>query len=207
MSKSAIARGASMAADAWNRLDAKVQAKGGTEETLHILVKDEGDILLDAIADLLVKAELKTRNRCFTVMVDYSTSLAEMVAAGKYDYANENIVAKNFPISGTGTGTVEEEVILVHFKWFIESEDAIREMVEMSLEPAPIEDLLSFGAQYPDLQREFPIVCLGSSWVDPSGHRCVPCLGLWDRGRGLDLRWFEIGRRGSCRFLARRKRK
>ncbi len=147
--------------------------------------------------------ELKTRDH-FTITVDYSLSLLEMVAAGKYDYANENIVAKNFPISGTGT--VREEVILVHFDRFIESEDAIREMGEIGLEPCPIEDLLAFGAQYPNVQREFPIVCLGSSWVNLYGDRSVQFLSHRDRGRALYLDWFGRGWDAPCRFLARHKK-
>lgn len=201
MGKSAIARGASMAADVWSKLDAKIKEKGGTEDALHVLAKEEGAPLLDVIADLLVKAELKTRNR--SVEVNYAKSLADMVKAGKYDCANENIVAKNFPIEGTGV--VETELVFVHFNRDIGSEAAIKELEQMGLVPCKIEHLLALGAKHPDLQREYPIICLGSSWVVSDGRRGVPCLSYWFAGRRLRLRWFDREWARYCRFAAVRK--
>lgn len=202
MGKSAIARGASMAADVWGKLDDRVKAKGGTEDAMHILAKDEGAPLLDVIADILVKAELKTRKR-FPVEVDYAKSLADMVKAGKYDYASDNIVAKNFPIEGTGV--VETELVLVHFDRDIGSDAAIKELEQMGLVPCKIEHLLALGAKHPDLQREYPIICLGSSWVGSGGDRDVPYLSDWRAGRRLDLDWFGSRWGRYCRFAAVRK--
>lgn len=201
MAKSPVARGASMAANVWSKLDLAVKAKGGTEDALHNLDKDDGAPLVDVIADILVKAELKTRNR-FSITVDYSKSLDQMVAAGNYNYANPNIVAANFPI--TGTGVVEKELILVHFDRFIESDDAVRELNEMGLEPAGIAHATAFGAKYPDVQREYPVVFLGSGWVGPRGNRCVPCLDEDSRERSLYLDdWLEWY--AHYRFAAVRK--
>lgn len=185
-------------------MDTKVQARGGTTEALHILAREEGDGLLDVVADLLVKVELKTRTR-FTVTVNRGRSIEEMVADGKYDFANPNITAVNFPI--TGTGTCDEEEILVHFDRSIESDDAVREMNQLDLEPSPIEDVLAFGAKYPDVQREFPIVGLGSSWMRPlDGRVCVPVLDCVSDERSLYLDRRAPGWSGHYRFLARRKR-
>lgn len=142
----------------------------------------------------------------YAVTVDYSQSLENMVEAGEYDVVSKEITAQNFPVSGTGT--VEEELFLVHFGRLIKSEDAITEMaqMEMGLEPAPIEYSLAFGAKYPDVQRKFPIVCLRSSGVSPYGDRLFPALDSWDRKRKLILVWFEYDWLDPCRFLARRKR-
>jgi len=216
MSKSMLARGASMAADVWGKLDTKVQAKGGTTDALHILAKEEGDALLEVIADLLVRAELKTRNR-FPVSVDYTgltknpdAWLAGQIAAGHYSYVNEHITVANFPISGTGlpagqAGVVETEIILVSFDRDISSDYAVAELSRMGLEPARLEHATAFGAKYSDVQREYPIAFLGSSWVHSDGRRSVPCLDRWLGRRKLYLRWWPVDWPRRCRFAAVRK--
>ncbi|MEX1997275.1 MAG: hypothetical protein WEA04_01165 [Candidatus Andersenbacteria bacterium] len=202
MGKSAIARGASMAADVWGKLDDRLKAKGGTEDAMHILAKEEGAPLLDVIADILVKAELKTRN--YPVTIDYGQSVEDMVKAGKYDYANEDIVAKNFPVEGNGT--VEFELVLVHFDRDITSGAAIKKMEQMGLVPCKIEHLLALGAKHPELQRQqYSIICLGSSWVYPDGVRHVPCLYGYCGRRDLDLYWLGDNWGDHWRFLAVRK--
>lgn len=199
MSKSAIVRGASKAASIWSKIDAAVKAKGGSKNALDILDREEGAPIVDVIADILVKAELKTRTR-FPVTVDYTKSLAHMVAEGKYNRANDNIVANNFPIEGTGI--VETEIFLVNFDRDIEFDEAIKEIKQMGLQPAKIEHLLALGAEHPYLQKEYPIICLGSSWVDPDGDCDVPCLDSWNDERELNLDWFDNGCRSVCCFAA-----
>jgi hypothetical protein len=194
--------GAGMAADVWTRLDRAVKAKGGVDEDLHLLARDEGQAMIDQIADLLVKAGAATRN-AYPVTVNYAVSLADMIVAGKYDYANEYITATNFPIQGEGE--VNTEVVLVHFNRDISSEAAVTELAQMGLEPAKLEHLLAFGSKFPEIQREFPIVALGSSWVDSRGGRRVPCLGRWYAERRLFLYCWDGEWPGRYRFAAVRK--
>ncbi len=201
-SASAMVRGAGMAADVWGKLDEAVRAKGGTEDALHRLARDEGNALIDLFADILVKAELETRNR-FAVTVDYATPLAEQITDGKYGYVNEYITSANFPL--TGTGTKDEEIILVHFDRVIESDDAVKELAAMGLEPAKLEHATAFGAKYPDVQLEYPIVFLGSPWESPRGFRHVPYLDIFFVERRLCLYAWDIAWKDSCRFAAVRK--
>jgi len=204
MAKSAVARGASMAASVWGKLDGKVKARGGTEDAIHILDKpEEGDALLDSIAEQLVEAELNTRDR-FPVSIDYGLTLEQMIAECTCDYTNPNITTVNFSI--TGTGVVEEEVIIVHFNKYISSENAIAELAKMGLEPAGLVHALAFGKKYPNVQRRFPIVFLGSSCL-VNGHRCVPCLYGSGSGRDLRLYYFDGDWHGHCRFAAVRTKK
>lgn len=215
MAKSAVARGASMAASVWSKLDGKVKARGGTEDAIHILDKPEGDALLDSIAEQLVEAELKTRDR-FPITINYhGLTLEHMIAECGCDYNNPNITAANFPItpvvvtdadvvesdSKTGKLVVEEEVIIVHFNKYISSENAITELAKMGLEPARIEHALAFGKKYPNAQRKYPIVFLGSSCVI-YGNRHVPYLCRHDSLRCLYLNFFDFVWFGSYRFAA-----
>jgi len=139
----------------------------------------------------------------YPVTVNYGLSLAEMIEVGKYDWVNDSITAKHFPF--TGEGMAELEVQLVHFKRRIESDDAIKKMDGMGLRPLALSELLAFGAKFPEVQREFPIIALGSVWRRRYGSRYVPVLWEYDRERDLDLGWFEGRWLGFYRFAAVRK--
>lgn len=138
----------------------------------------------------------------YPITVNYGLSLKEMIAVGRYDREDKDITALHFPMKGEGTKEVVTE--LVHFNRHMESEDVLREFDERSLRPATIKELLAFGAKYPELQRQFPIVALGSIWWHLA-YRFVLCLDRYGSERGLRLIWFGHGWRDDCRFLAVRK--
>ena len=198
---SAMVSGAGMAADVWTRLDRAVKAQGGNDEDLHLLARDEGQPMIDQIASMLVRAGAATRN-VYPGVIDYGQTLDQMIEAGKYDYRNEYITVDNFPI--TGEGKVTSQLVLVHFNRDISSEDAVKEMAQMGLEPAKTEHLLAYGAQHWQRDPEL-VVALGSSWVGPGGHRYVPCLRGGCGDRRLRLFWWDGVWHGSWRFLAVRK--
>jgi hypothetical protein len=102
----------------------------------------------------------------------------------------------------SGSGLKDCEVALFHFDKNITSEAAIAEMDKAGYRPAKIEELLALGEFHPDLQREFPIVALGSSWRNPSANLGVPCLSRGGAERDLSLRWFGRDWSGNCRFVA-----
>ena len=137
-----------------------------------------------------------------TVSYDGSTVEAA-VAAGNSDYANSDITSAHFPT--TRQGTEQLEAVLVHFDRYISSEQALAELNKMGLRAGELTELLAFGATYPDQQRQFLVVALGSTWLRPSGYRFVPCLDYWGVRRGLRLYWFGAGWREGCRLLAFRK--
>jgi len=166
---------------------------------------DEGTIPFDATMDALqgLVEDRFILVAVYPVTVDYGLSLAEMIKVGKYDWVNDLITAKHFPF--TGEGMVELKVQLVHFKRRIESDDAIKEMDGMGLQPLALSELLAFGAKFPEVQREFPIIALGSVWQYRVGYRHVPELWGYDHGRSLRLRWFGNRWHDYYRFAAVRK--
>lgn len=138
----------------------------------------------------------------YNVTVDYTRMLADMIKVGKYDQKDSRIVPMNFRV--TGSGTADVKLRLVNFGLDTALEEIEEYLEAAGLQPAKIEHLLAFGAKYPDKQREFPIIALGSSWVDPADDdRGVPFLGLDGSGRSLYLYWGGrgFGWRGECRFL------
>lgn len=140
----------------------------------------------------------------YNIQVDYSKSLQEMIDEGKYDWKNGDITAEHFPM--TDDGIMNLEVILLHLNRDISTENAEQEIARLGLKPAKIEHLLAFGAMYPEEQRKYPIVSLGSSWVDRDSNRFVTCLDEGSRKRRLDLYWTDDDWRGHCRFLGVRNR-
>ena len=137
----------------------------------------------------------------YTVTVDYGKTLESMVENGKYDYFNEKII-EIFLVNGDGT--VEVDLELVHLNKQASTNEVKDYLEANGLRPATLEEILAFGAKYPEIQREFPIIALGPSNVY---RNAVPFLGS-DRFQArflildsYDLSpWTEI-----CRFLAVRK--
>lgn len=141
------------------------------------------------------------------IEVNYDLSLEEMIVAGHYDWKNGNINGEHFPIKG-GKGIVRFEARYFHFDRDISSEAADKAIIEEDSanpwESSKIEHTLSYGAKYPEEQRKFPIVGLGSS-AEVYGHRRVPSLDGRGSGRGLRLGWWVGDWGRDCRFLAVRK--
>lgn len=130
--------------------------------------------------------------------INYALTLAEMIAAGRYDWTNSDITAKRFPIVGLGTALVEHK--LFHFDRTVSSDEAERLIVAGGYQPAKIEHLLAFGAAYPEEQRKYPIIALGSV-ANVRGARLVSCLYRDGSGRDLYLGWRDVEWFGRCRFL------
>ena len=127
-----------------------------------------------------------------------------MIASGKYDWRDFAITSNNFPITKRGTDKVLVE--LIQFDRDMGSADVIRELDTMGLRPADLPELLAFGANYPEKQREFPITLLGSVWHTADGDDRVVCLFTRPTGRSLRLDcWSNRGARtaGSPPFASR----
>ncbi|OGY81471.1 MAG: hypothetical protein A3F54_02470 [Candidatus Kerfeldbacteria bacterium RIFCSPHIGHO2_12_FULL_48_17] len=140
----------------------------------------------------------------YRLSIDYGKNLKKMIAEGNYDWVNDNITQKNFPIQGEGQQEVE--AVIVPFSKAMSSEGVLGEFQKMNLDPPNLEALLALGAAEPELQREFPVVALNPVWADPDGDRRVTCLFGSGRSRDLGLDCFGSGWNGYCRFLALRKR-
>ncbi len=179
-----------------------LRGKGISDEEIRKLVSDEVETPIGKIVEVLAETLRKATN-VLSVLVDYGRSVADLVAAGNYDWKNSDVNDKNFPVSRRGTDTVD--VTLVHFNRTISTENALTELDRMGLKPADLHTLLSLGEKYPELQREYPIVALGSVWQDRLGNRYVPYLFRNVSERGLHLVWVGHDWVEVCRFAAVRK--
>jgi hypothetical protein len=146
------------------------------------------------------------------LVVDYTKTVEQMIAAGDYNAPNTSITGKNFPIPKELLG---KKVSLPYtaytlFRFVnrnVSAEDVILAMDEDGYRPATLAELLALGASQPDLQKRFPIVALGSAWRSADGSHFVPVLrvGLYDYDRKLSLYWFGDDWDDYDRFLAVRK--
>ena len=183
-----------------------VRKQGGTDADIYRLAIPEGENLIEKIAALIVQAGKpieQLAENCYKAFVDYGQTLQQMIANGKYDYANSDITSGNFPM--TGNGKQEVVVELVHFGRDMESDAVLKEFEARGLRAVTLPELLAFGSHNPEKQREFPIIALGSVWQGRGGDRSVPCLSGDGSGRGLYLDWDDDRWGDYCRFAAVRK--
>jgi|GEM_PF-1960934 len=159
------------------QVEALVNKIGGMTVVERIL---QGSNISAGIAKLLEPA-----NDTHAVTVDYGQSLELMIAAGRYDWKNDNIKAKHFPIKGEGK--VDLEITLVHYNRVMSTDDVLKDLDQRGLRPAKIEELLALGASQTELQREFPIIALGSVWRSFLGYRYCPYLHGFGSERDLSL--------------------
>jgi hypothetical protein len=120
-------------------------------------------------------------------------STEELVEAGNYAYAHSCVTSDNFPARAFG-GRRAREIVLVEFDDDLTSEEATAAAGQLGLERPMYEDALYFGIEYPDVQRERPVVFLHDPWVGFFGRRDVLCLwsnvGRRELGlEGFDDRW------------------
>jgi hypothetical protein len=199
--KSQIVSGMGMGLSFVQLLVGAVKKAGGTDEDIHRLTTANVNGVWDKIASLVIEAGKKVKE-VFTIVVDYSRSVKDSISAGKYDYANEGITKNNFPSAEHEKGKKELQFTLYHFGRDVESDYAISEMDKDGKRPATLRELLAFGETNPEFQNQFPIIALGSFWVNRNGYRYVACLFGFDSERYLCLDWYDYRWDDDYRFLA-----
>lgn len=175
----------------WGTIEAVFNKLGGMEAAQRFL---RGDLVVTGAENIV----------SYPITIDYEQSLEEMVKAGAYDWKNSDITSEHFLIDGNGV--VERTTDLVHFNRSISTDDALAELDKQGFRPATIEELLAFGSTNPEIQRQFPIIALGSVWTSRHGSRFVTYLDRDGSRRRLGLYWFvDDDWYDDCRFLAVRK--
>ncbi len=129
------------------------------------------------------------------------STIAQMITLGNYDWPNESI-AKKFQFNSVAIGTWEFKFISAGKA--ISSEEAKKLCEVDGFQSTSVEHLLALGATLPNLQKQNPIIALGSV-CELDGARSVPALWFDGDRRKLDLGWWSDGWRDGCRFLAVRK--
>lgn len=123
--------------------------------------------------------------KTYKVIVDYFLSIEELVASGEYDFVPDVISSSNFQNEIT-------EDVKKEFKIRLIPEINIGKLDYKKYRHITIK-LLSFGAQFPNIQRKIAIIGLGSKWKHAIGRIGVPCLWSGENERYAYLYWSDLG--------------
>ena len=126
--------------------------------------------------------------------------MEELVEAGRYGYAHSCVTSDNFPARRARMGAVRDVVLLELDHDSGTTPEVMTEAARLGLEPPVYEDALYFGAEYPDVQRERPVVFLHDPWLGFFGRRDVLCLWSNAGRRELGLEGFDDPWRRDYRF-------
>lgn len=183
-----------------NIVDA-VLALGGSDKDLGRLLTDSK--LVKQIAEVIMSGKKVASDTC-EVIVNYGETLEQMIKAGNYDFADGDI-KRHLSIQGTGQHKVK--LVLVHLDQDATTKEALEYLNSLGLEPAKVEHLLALGEAYPNAFQEFPVIALGSVWIDENGKRRFPYLESNGFGSDLDLGFDDDDNkwRYDWRFLALHK--
>lgn len=129
-------------------------------------------------------------------------NFSEMVVAGRYSFVRPSINHVSH-LFHQRSEPIRRIVHLICAEKFVSSEQALLIIRNYSLLPASLEEILAFGSSFPWVQKEFPIVELGTVHEHGrGGRRYVVVLGLNNGQRCLDTGHYD-GRWGPrCRFMA-----
>lgn len=175
------------------------------------LVMEEKNLTIEEVIKFIAHAPTYDKKVVDTsdkiiLNIDYTKTVEQAIADGDYDYKNSDINAKNFPVSPEMIGKkADVSAKLFHFNRNISSEDVISEMDNAGYRSATLMELLTLGILFPELQRQFPIIALGSVWLFANDNRCATCLDVHGSKRRLNLGWFDLDWYAHGRFLGVRK--
>ncbi len=139
----------------------------------------------------------------FTLSVDYSRTLEQMIAAGNYDSKSSNINSHNFPLPIELTGkSIALSAKIFNFGKNISNNEVVAAMDKAGYRPAALAELLALGESQPELQKQYQIVALKSVLRDDMGYFYVPYLGGNASERYLQIISNENGWDANYHFLA-----
>lgn len=188
---SLIVSGAGWIGSLTDMLIRALRERGVSDGAIHGLVVEGGDLPIEKIADVLVEVIEQAKN-IFRLMVGKKRTTEEMVKAGKYDWSDDNITSKNFPVRSRSTKRVVIE--LVKFDPDLTWEEVLTEAEKRGLKRPDYEDALLFGEQHPEKQRELRrIVFLHEPWSRPPNFLSVLMLLGNSNERSLRLAWLGNG--------------
>jgi hypothetical protein len=128
-------------------------------------------------------------------------SLDKLLAAGKYDWISPDVTDEHFPLKQKGTVQVSVLPVVLGCGHYVDNTDALVQLATRGLRPATIDHLLTFGATFPDEQRKYPIVALGSvSRIHD--HSCIPFLAAAGTSRFIGVLAWDDEWSNAMRFLA-----
>lgn len=115
--------------------------------------------------DYCQSSDLSFSDATYTIIVDYSKTIKELIADCNFGAFDSCINDTNFPLTAVSTDSVKElSAKLINFdREWISSDDAIAKMNQAGYRPATIFELAAFAEKYRKEQKKFIILALGST--------------------------------------------
>lgn len=139
-----------------------------------------------------------TREKPLLISIDHRMSMAALVRLGRYTGLSKAVLLAP---RMKERKAAQYEVRIFHFDEIIGSKEARKRIEKAGWNVATIEQLLALGALLPHLQRQFPIVALGTTWKG-----AIPRAACLHHGDGLKryvvLRWIGDDWCGDFAFMA-----
>lgn len=99
--------------------------------------------------------------------VDYTQTVAQAVGGGNYDIIDKNVTDEKIPIPLEKKGRIEKVMAaVIRFNQYVRRNDAINKINETDYRIANLMELLALGYLFPELQKDSPIMAIGSEWFD-----------------------------------------
>lgn len=153
---------------------------------------------------ILLGINVATAQDRYVIKIVPDQDFNTLIAAGKYDVVYGDYVnPQNFPLK---IDTVEKTVFIEMFeiKKPTNGADIIKIMDSYGCRPADFKELLFFAAAYPNEQKKYSIVALGSSYLY-KGFSYVPMLTTEEGKRIICTEWFVKEFDKTFVFLAVKK--
>ena len=162
-------------------------------------------------AAVVRRSRTEPAQEAYKVTVNCGWSLNRVVENGEYR-ESEDVFKIDHHSLACKSGEVE--IRFVYLDNTASTSTVLEELDHRSLRAATLHELAALGSMYPNLQRLWPIVALGSWFIgsanayNPKNDPLYPVLVTSEYGRELRLRYGDrptIWFRGSVRFAAVRK--
>lgn len=131
-------------------------------------------IVLSSEPNIVVPYNVTVRR--VQVDVDYDVPVSKLIALGKYHASHHEYTDKKFPIEEHGRKKVD--MYLLQFDRKMSGNEVWERTRKLGFYSASVFELLTLGAQYPDVQRSGAIFCLGYE-----ADNVVPFLGTNSQGQ------------------------
>lgn len=138
----------------------------------------------------------------FPVTVNYDIPIGDAVKTGNYDWVEDELAKISFISVGSGK---ESLAIILIQNTQISARNMPKELDRQGLRPANIQELLAFGAAYPEKQKEHPIVALGLLGQDSEGLHYAAYLDGLASQRSLRVTWMDYDWLSTYWYAAVRK--
>ncbi len=106
-------------------------------------------------------ARSEVQRKTYKILVDYGRIINNLLPLNDYELPGSRIA-------------IEIEVETVCFDRVIELKDLPRELLEVSLRLAHLEEFLAFGTRYKDIPLNFPVVISINGWIFTLGFCGAP---------------------------------